>query len=160
MNRLLLIGGAIFFLAACRRSDSIPANVLSPKKMQEVMWDMMRADQFLADYVINKDTTANKDSESIRLYREVFAIHHVSKNEFKRSFSFYNSHPALLKPIMDSIAGLKSTAATLMKGNPDSTWSGITKPVSDSINPFRKKPFRDTIIPGKKRIIPMKESGI
>ncbi|MBC7873755.1 MAG: DUF4296 domain-containing protein [Ferruginibacter sp.] len=94
----------LFFLTGgCKNKNEVPGNVLSQKKMQAILWDMMRADQFLADYILNKDTTLLKKTESLKYYRQVFAIHQVSKEEFQRSFSFYQSHPALFRAIMDSI---------------------------------------------------------
>lgn len=69
-----------------------------------ILWDMMRADQFLADYVLNKDSSLKKIPESLKYYQQIFAIHKVSKEEFQHSFSFYQSHPVLLKALMDSIS--------------------------------------------------------
>ena len=120
MRRTLLLLISCVTLAACTKKSTIPRDVLSQKKMQAVLWDMMRADQFLTDFVINKDTTANRDTESIRLYSEIFAIHHISKKEFQRSFAFYNSHPAFLKPIMDSIAAIKTATIPAKDVKPDS----------------------------------------
>ena len=120
MRRTLLLLISCVTLAACTKKSTIPRDVLSQKKMQAVLWDMMRADQFLTDFVINKDTTANRDTESIRLYREIFAIHHISKKEFQRSFAFYNEHPAFLKPIMDSIAAIKTETIPVKIAIPDS----------------------------------------
>ncbi len=61
--------------------------------MQAVLWDLMRADQFLADYVFNKDSSLDKTTESLKYYQKIFAIHKVSKEEFQESFSFYQAHP-------------------------------------------------------------------
>jgi hypothetical protein len=72
--------------------------------------------------------------ESVRLYSRIFAQHQVSKEEFQQSFSFYRSHPELLKTIMDSIGVNKQTAeATLPAGTappPDTT----LRPVKDSLS--------------------------
>ena len=93
---LLLISVFVF---GCKNDE----RVLPPKKMQAILWDMMRADQFLADYVLNKDTLLKKTTESLKYYQQIFSIHKVSKDDFQYSFSFYQSHPVLLKEIMDSI---------------------------------------------------------
>ena len=79
MRRTLLLLISCVSLVTCTKKTGIPRDVLPQKKMQAVLWDMMRADQFLTDFVINKDTSANRDTESIKLYREIFAIHHISK---------------------------------------------------------------------------------
>jgi Domain of unknown function (DUF4296) len=103
MRTGLLIIYFSLIIAGCKSKDAIPGSVLPQKKMQAVLWDMMRADQFLADYVLNKDTSLKKKTESIKLYQQILAINGVTKEKFERSFSFYKSHPLLLKVIMDSI---------------------------------------------------------
>ncbi|HUR66010.1 MAG TPA: DUF4296 domain-containing protein [Chitinophagaceae bacterium] len=97
-----LIWAAYLFLS-CKGKDHVPADVLSREKMQVVLTDMMRADQFLTDFVLIKDTSVNKENESIKLYQQVFSIHKISREEFQRSFEFYRSHPSMLKNMMDSI---------------------------------------------------------
>ena len=120
MRKTLLLIISCVILVACKNKKAIPGGILPQKKMQEVLWDMMRADQFLTDFVINKDTAANRDTESIKLYRSIFAIHHISKKEFRESFLFYNDHPALLKTIMDSIAAKQIAVVPAMEARPDS----------------------------------------
>ena len=45
--------------------------------MEAVLWDMIQADEFLKDFVLNKDTTLNDTLESIRLYERVFRFQTV-----------------------------------------------------------------------------------
>jgi hypothetical protein len=104
MSKGLLILLPVFLLAGCNNNNGVPNGVMPPPKMQAVLWDMMRADQFLADYVINKDTSANKKTETLKYYQQIFAIHKIDEEDFQQSFSYYKSHPALLKAIMDSIS--------------------------------------------------------
>jgi hypothetical protein len=125
MKNCLLIFAIFFFSVGCKRKNVVPSGVLVPQKMQAVLWDIMRTDQFLADYVLNKDTSLNKTIESLKYYQQIFAIHKISIEDFQNSFSFYKTHPVLLKTIMDSIA--TSPKDTLVK---------ITKPF----------PIADTII--------------
>jgi Domain of unknown function (DUF4296) len=147
MRKWLLILYASFLLAGCKSKSHIPANVLPQLKMQAVLWDMIRADQFLTDFVLNKDSTLNKKTESIKLYLQVFNIHHISKEEFQHSFSFYRSHPALLKVIMDSLSTISSTSlAELYK----------PKPLTDTLHPDTNKlqQRKDTMLFRKRKRIP------
>ena len=112
MRTGLLILYASLLLAGCKSKDYIPNSVLPQLKMKAVLWDMIRADQYLADFVLNKDSALNRKTESIQLYQQVFTIHHISKEEFRHSFSFYRSHPALLKIIMDSLSVISGSALT------------------------------------------------
>ncbi len=149
MRRTLLLLISCVCLVACKNKNGIPGDVLPQKKMQAVLWDMMRADQFLTDYVINKDTTANRDTESIKLYREIFAIHQVTKKEFQRSFAFYNAHPAFLKPIMDSIAVIKSDSIKAKDAKRDSMRQVIKKTFlqPDSLPGRKKQPKVESAVP-------------
>ncbi len=82
--------------------------------MELVLHDMMRADKFLADYVLNKDTTKKIDSESIKLYQQIFAIHQITGEQFQKSFTYYKEHPDQLRAIMDSLSRPAAAAPTEM----------------------------------------------
>jgi hypothetical protein len=81
-------------------------DILPENEMREVMWDMMRADQYVAAFLL-KDSTYSKRNESIRLYEEIFRIHKITREEFKVSFDYYSSRPDLFRPIIDSLAQRK-----------------------------------------------------
>ena len=108
MRNFLWIVLLLFITSGCKNKDSIPGTVLPPQKMQAVLWDMMRADQFLNDYVINKDTSLKKIPESLKYYQQIFAIHKINKEQFQHSFSFYKSHTVLLKALMNSLSNFVS----------------------------------------------------
>jgi Domain of unknown function (DUF4296) len=135
MRAGLLIAFCCVLLAACKKKDKFPGNVLPPKKMQSVLQDMMRADQFLTDFVFSKDTSIDKKTESLKFYRQVFAIHQVSKEEFQQSFSYYKSHPQLLKVIMDSIGVNKKTEETAVPAAPTPVPDTIVRPGKISFSP-------------------------
>ncbi|MBL7749012.1 MAG: DUF4296 domain-containing protein [Chitinophagaceae bacterium] len=102
----------LFFIigfAACGNKDRVPGDIIPPDKMEAVLWDMMRADQFLADYVLNKDSSAasEKEKKNIRMYQQIFSFHEVTKEEFSKSFDYYRAHPVRLRTIMDSIQNKK-----------------------------------------------------
>jgi hypothetical protein len=132
MRAGLLICCAWFLFAGCKSRDHIPGSILPQKKMQAVLWDMMRADQFLSYYVLNKDSSLKSETESIKLYNQIFLIHKIDKELFQKSLSFYRSHPALLKVIMDSIS---RTPATIPATN------------------IKPKPIRDTALQAKRDTI-------
>jgi len=70
------------------------------------MWDMIRADQYVSDFLL-KDSTKKRKPESIKLYEEIFQIHKISREQFKNSLDYYTSRPELLRPILDSLAKKK-----------------------------------------------------
>jgi Domain of unknown function (DUF4296) len=104
MKDRLLICFCCTVMIACSNREELPAGVLPAEKMQGVMWDLMRADQFLADYVFSKDTSQNKSRESIKVYRQIFLAHGITKEEFRKSMTYYKAHPEQLKAIMDSVS--------------------------------------------------------
>jgi hypothetical protein len=97
---------AILFLAilffSCSRQEK-RLHVLSENKMRAVMWDMIRADQYVSDFLL-KDSARKKKDESIRLYEEIFHIHKITEEQFKKSLDYYSSRPDLFRPIIDSLA--------------------------------------------------------
>ena len=104
---------------ACKKKNAVPGGIIQQKQMQAIMWDMMRADQFVTDYIINRNPGANRAAESFRYYQQIFAMHKVSRDQFENSFTWYNDHPDMFKEIMDSVAvmpGIQSTPSILSPG--------------------------------------------
>ena len=95
----------IFLLAmsfGCTRNDRIPKSIIPQNEMRKIMWDLMRADAYVSDFIM-KDSSRDKKTESAILYEKVFAIHATTQEAFKKSISFYESRPDLLKVITDSL---------------------------------------------------------
>lgn len=93
----------VFIFSACTSDKAIPKDVLSPEKMKPILWDMIRMDE-LASGFIAKDSAKKLNEESVKLYEQVFALHKISKDQFFRSFRFYQSHPEMARPLFDSLS--------------------------------------------------------
>ena len=143
MRGWLFIPVVLFLLAACKGKKKIPEGILQPPQMQAVLWDVMRADQFLNNYVFNKDTTLNKVSESLKFYEQIFAIHEINQEQFQESFTFYKEHPDLMMVIMDSMSR-SPVVAPVQLSEPV---PAVTAPVmiTDSIQPPQLPLRRDTL---------------
>ena len=115
MRIVLFILTSCIIFSACGKRNETPKGLLSEEKMQVVLWDMMRADQFLNDYVLNRDTAINKRVESIKLYKQIFEVHKISREDFQQSFQYYLQEPARFKNILDSVGTLKTPALQLAK---------------------------------------------
>jgi ribosomal protein L22 len=96
----LLFG--LLVLAACKNKDTIPEGILKPEKMQVVLWDVIKADAFTADF-IKRDTAKNTAAENLKLQQQIFAIHKINKAYFYTSYDYYKSNTPLFKKILDSI---------------------------------------------------------
>jgi hypothetical protein len=90
----------IAFLFSCK--SSVPKNVLPPKKMQAVLWDVMQADE-MAEYYSGKDSSFHGLQKHVDYYLEIFSIYKITKQDFTRSLLYYENHPAAFKTILDSL---------------------------------------------------------
>ena len=89
------------FLFSCSRSG-VPRDIVEPEKMKLVLFDMVRADEFANNYVVN-DSAKNKRDETFLLYEQVFRIHKINKEQFYKSYSYYQQNPDKNKALYDSI---------------------------------------------------------
>jgi len=96
----VLIG---FCLASCKDKNAIPQGILDKDKMQVVLWDVIRAESFTNTF-IKKDSTKNLMLEDAKLQQDIFAIYHVTKDEFYKSYDYYRMHPELMAAVLDSIS--------------------------------------------------------
>ena len=102
---VILLLAFLFF--SCSEKEK-KAGILSENKMREVMWDMVRADQYVTDFLI-KDSTLKQNEESIKLYEEIFHLHKITRQQFQKSLEYYSSRPDLFRPLIDSLAARKNT---------------------------------------------------
>lgn len=93
---------AALLLASCQPKNK-GFNILPPPQMTNVLWDIMQVDEY-ATYKIAIDSTKNIKNERIRLYQQVFDIHHVSHKDFSESFKFYSGKPDQMKILFDSLS--------------------------------------------------------
>lgn len=139
---LLVVSVFILLLSACKSKES--KSVIPSDKMEVILQDMMRADKFLADYVLNKDTAKKVDSESVKLYQQIFAIHQITGEQFQKSFAYYKEHPDQLRTIMDSLSRPAVAAPTeiiqpLPAPQPQSVADSTQKKVDTTPKPKIKK---------------------
>lgn len=93
-----------YFLFSCSDKNKLPKDILPREKMEAVLWDMLRAGEFLDGFVFNKDTAVDKVAESEKWYDKIYQLHSISKEQFKKSFAYYKDNLTVLKPILDSLS--------------------------------------------------------
>ena len=128
MRIVLPVLFAVLFIASCGGKNKVPKGILPPEKMRATFWDVLQADEFLRDYMLNKDSTLNDTTESIRMYARVFRFHKTTREEFARSFQYYKTHGSLMKEMLDSLN---------VKGQRASDEASRPKPILDT-NAVRK----------------------
>jgi hypothetical protein len=123
MNKFICL---IFFcsLTGCSNKDKIPSSIISKNEMQNILWDMIQADQYAKQFIVKDSAKRNVSAETMKLYDEIFQIHHITQQEFQKSYQFYMGRPDLLKIIFDSLA---------LQGNRH--MQEIYKPVSPPVKP-------------------------
>lgn len=90
-------------LVACN-SKRTPKGILEPAPMQDVLWDMLVAGEFLNGYVLLRDTGIHRLVKSNQVYGKVLALHKIDQETFDKSITWYREHPQLMKEVLDSMA--------------------------------------------------------
>ncbi|MFZ1528445.1 MAG: DUF4296 domain-containing protein [Ferruginibacter sp.] len=99
MMKYLFIFCCTLFIAC---SPDRPDDVLPPEKMQQVLWDYIRADVYASEF-ISKDSSKNAVAENAKLQLAVFKKHKISKEQFYKSYGYYASHNKEMRTMLDSI---------------------------------------------------------
>ncbi len=108
--KMLFAAICLLILLSCGRKTRVPEGILPPKEMQSVMWDLMRAGEFLNGYVLYKDSNINKTAENLRWYNKVWSMHHITEAQFNQSYAYYRANPKLMEEVLDSISKLPPPA--------------------------------------------------
>lgn len=104
LSYLLLCGGLM--LAACADTRNLPPDVLPVEAMEQVLWDMIRADRFNSSFIFTRRDSAlraTNEEEAAIMFEKVFAVHGISREDFLHSYKYYLSRPDLLKGIVDTL---------------------------------------------------------
>lgn len=123
MKWYVSITAILFFFSSCNSNNDIPDAVLKPKQMQDIIWDMVKADAY-ADVLLQKDTINTLPKISMNLTDHVLSLHKTNRSQLENSFKFYSKHPDIFKTILDSINAQQSrrSAPQLVKpGKPGKT---------------------------------------
>ncbi len=102
MKNIVILFVILCFIGSACRSKTKNEEVLGIDTMKVILWDMLRADEYFTRLSI-KDSTAVKRKEQIRLYEQVYAIHHLRKGKFDSSYRYYEAHPLQFKVLLDSL---------------------------------------------------------
>ncbi|MBS1496098.1 MAG: DUF4296 domain-containing protein [Bacteroidetes bacterium] len=84
-----------------------PKDILPVSKMKAVLWDYVQADVYSTDYLA-KDTSKNVTLENAGLQKTIFNFHHVTKEQFYKSYAYYLQHGDILQEMLDSMIAQKN----------------------------------------------------
>jgi hypothetical protein len=102
--RFLFLLLFIFFAASCINKDKVPDGVIVRDSMPRLLWDVIVADQYSKQYLLKDSSKTNTRLETMKLYQQVFQIHHTTRDQFEKSYQYYISRPDLMKIIFDSLS--------------------------------------------------------
>jgi hypothetical protein len=94
----------VLALAGCGGGNKIPDDIIAREKMEKVLWDMMIADRYSAQFLAKDSASRDVKKETFQLYESVFQTHGIRRDEFIKSFKYYLNRPDLGKIMFDSLA--------------------------------------------------------
>lgn len=105
MTRIItgLLIGLILAVSGCSDKNSVPSGILPHEKMEAVMWDIIQAEQYSSSFLAKDSAHVNLKLENLRLYDEVFRLHQVSREEFRKSYQYYMSRADIAQALFDSL---------------------------------------------------------
>ena len=109
-NIFLLI--VLGFFISCSGKNKVPPEIIQPNKMKKLLWDVIQA-QALATETARKDSTVNEVAENKILTQKIFDIYKIRSKDFDQSYSWYTSHPDVMRIIVDSLNAEKQRESQL-----------------------------------------------
>jgi len=103
MKKLAPFFFILLIVLSCSDKKKVPKGILPPPKMQEVLWDMISAGEFLNGYVFARDSV-DRMGEGSKRYGQVLQFHDLTREEFDKSYRYYRQHPELMKMMLDSLS--------------------------------------------------------
>lgn len=131
MIRHLLFGSLLFGALACSQRPSTPDSILPTEKMESLLWDLLKAEQFAHTYIVSRDSSVVARSKGPVLYEAILKKHGTTDSVFRASLTYYKQHPTLLLPILDSIGQRPDLApSTLVDASPTNSKDSTTTPTA------------------------------
>jgi hypothetical protein len=89
-------------LAGCSAKDKVPSDIIPRDRMSSILWDMVQAEQYSDAYLVKDSAHIDVKVGTLRLYQQVFQLHKVSLDEFRKSLHFYLDHPDMSRGLFDT----------------------------------------------------------
>ncbi len=93
----------LFVIAGCKQKfPSVPSDIIPVNKMESVLIDMHISDA-VAEIKTMGDINEKRLTE--QYYQQIYKNYGITKEEFLKSYTFYENNPVLLNKIYDDILG-------------------------------------------------------
>ncbi len=100
MRKVVYVCLSLIFFACSQ--NAVPKGILASDKMEMIVYDLLKADEYVTNFIA-KDTTVNVKMKRSILYEQVFKLHNTNRKEFYTSFKYYQQHPDIQKTLFDSL---------------------------------------------------------
>lgn len=90
-------------LIACSDPGKIPPDIMGYDKMKFIVWDLINAGEY-AKLKIPLDSTGRLRDSSEIYFQKIFKSYQITKEEFYKSYHYYEAHPDKNKILMDSVS--------------------------------------------------------
>ena len=90
-------------ISGCTDTNKTPRGIIPRDKMEKVLWDMILADRYSAQFLARDSAKLDVKAETFKLYEQVFQLHHVSHEQFIKSFKYYLNRPDITRSMFDSL---------------------------------------------------------
>lgn len=94
----------LFFVTSCTRTSKVPSDIFPKEKMEKVLWDMILADRFSAEYILKDSAKKNVKLETMKLYQQVFQLNNTTQADFVKSYKYYLNRPDITRTMFDSLS--------------------------------------------------------
>ncbi len=98
MKYLILLFICLYFLNACTKK--VP--ILEPAKMETVLWDIIQLEAY-AQLIVPPDSQKMSAKKNALLQQKIFSLHGVNREQYYKSYEFYNERPDMMRIILDSV---------------------------------------------------------
>jgi Domain of unknown function (DUF4296) len=90
------------FAFSCIEKTKTPSGVIGLEKMEKVLIDVTLAEELVRN-LKGKDTMPSVNERMIQEFDKIFSQHGITREDFRKSYEFYQSRPDLYKVIADSM---------------------------------------------------------
>ena len=101
MNRWLILLLLVVVFSGC--DEKRPSDILPESKMRSVLYDLLRADELGAQYLLHDSAWSTMEKRA-PLYQKVFLTHQVSKEQFQRTLVYYEERPDEMKKMIETLS--------------------------------------------------------
>ena len=91
----------LLFAAGCKQKyPSVPGDIIPVDKMESVLMDMHISDAVAETRSLGD---GNEKKWSTQYYLQIYKNHHITKEDFLKSYLFYQNNPVLLNKLYDDL---------------------------------------------------------